>query len=464
MLATEPCTKCTANGDGRKRFSDVVNLSWCMATHAVGAGGSNGTAGLEKAAEMTETKPSSGAGGITTGAIRSARLAALPPFLFNAIDDKKRAAIAAGKDVINLGVGDPDKATPEFIIEEMNRQMRVPVNHQYPDCYGTKRFLTAAAEFMSRRFGVKVDPQRHMVALMGSKDGIGHLPLGVVNPGEGVLVFTPAYPVYVAGAVMAGAVPRRVETRAEDHWLPRFDRIGEEAATSKLMWLNFPGNPTGATGSVELMEEALRFAQPRRMLVASDLAYSELYLDGKPESCPSIWQAPSANIERTPAIEFHSLSKTFNMTGWRIAFAVGHEALIGALKQAKDNFDSGPFNAVQNAGALALERFDDPSIAAMREEYRVRRDLVVNGLRAIGCEVEVPRAGIFVWARCPLDATGKPMDSWAFVGRLIDEAAVVTVPGAGFAESAAGWVRVSLTRETARIAEAMKRMSTLSWK
>lgn len=413
----------------------------------------------------------------TPDAIRSARLKALPPFLFNAIDDKKRAAIAAGKDVINLGVGDPDKPTPGFIIDEMDRQMRVPVNHQYPDCYGTKRFLNAAAEFMQRRFGVKVDPVKNIVALMGSKDGIGHLPMGLINPattmngvttpGDGVIVFTPAYPVYAAGTVMAGGTLHKIETKPEDHWLPRFDRISPQVAGStKLMWLNFPGNPTGATATIDLLEQALQFASRHHILVASDLAYSEIYFDGADErtSCPSIWQCPSADITKTPAIEFHSLSKTFNMTGWRIAFAVGHESLIGALKQAKDNFDSGPFNAVQNAGAVALERYKDPVIASMRDEYHQRRDIVVAGLKAIGCEMDSPKAGIFVWSRCPIDReTGKPMESWKFVGRAIDEAAVVTVPGAGFADSAHDWLRVSLTRETSRIAEAMERLKKMAW-
>lgn len=411
----------------------------------------------------TEPKPLSGVptpAPITPDSIRSARLKALPPFLFNAIDDKKRAAIAAGKDVINLGVGDPDKPTPDFIIDEMNRQLRVQVNHQYPDCYGTTRFLSAAASFMQRRFGVTVDPTRHIVALIGSKDGIAHLPLGVLNPGDAAVVFTPAYPVYAAGTMMAGGTVHRVQTRAEDHWLPRLGSL-KLPSNARLMWLNYPGNPSGATASVELFEEAVRLAARSNMIIASDLAYSEVYFD-KP--VVSLWQAPSANIERTPAIEFHSLSKTFNMTGWRIGFAVGHEAVVAALKQAKDNFDSGPFNAVQNAGAVALDRFDDPVIAGMRDEYRTRRDLVVTGLRAIGCQVEPPHAGIFVWSQCPVDrSTGKLMDSWRFVGRLIDEAAVVTVPGAGFCDSAAGWVRVSLTRETDRIAQAMDRIKKLVW-
>jgi LL-diaminopimelate aminotransferase len=394
--------------------------------------------------------------------IRSQRLRALPPFLFNEIDNKKRAAIAAGKDVINLGVGDPDKPTPAFVIEEMDRAMRVPVNHQYPDCWGTKGFLQAAARFMDRRFGVRVDPARHILALIGGKDGISHFPLGVIDPGDGAMVFTPAYPVYAGGTILAGGVVNRVHTTAATGWLPDFAKIPQEAAdASKLMWLNYPCNPTGASASVRLFEEAIDFAGRHEMIVASDLAYSEVYFE---HTVPSLWQARNAKIDSTPAIEFHSLSKTFNMTGWRIGFAVGHEEVLGALRQTKDNYDSGVFNAIQAAAAVALDRFDDPAITGMREEYRMRRDLAVAGLRAIGCEVTPPEAGIFVWARCPMDkTTGRPMDSWKFAIKLIDEAAVVTVPGAGFDETASGWFRLSLTRETVRIAEAMERLKKLDW-
>jgi len=408
-----------------------------------------------------------------TTSIRSARLHALPPFLFNEIDTKKRAAIAAGKDVINLGVGDPDKPTPQFVIDEMDRAMREPANHQYPDCWGTKRFLEAAARFMERRFGVRVDPQKNILATIGGKDGIAHFPLGVLNPGDGAIVFVPAYPVYVNGTILAGGTVNRVLTSAATHWRPDFSAIAPDVArSSKLMWLNFPGNPTGATALRESFEEAIEFAKKhggggassadaRGMIVASDLAYSEIYFE-KPVG--SLWQARNADITSTMAIEFHSLSKTFNMTGWRIGFAVGHEAVIGALRQVKDNFDSGVFNAIQNAAAVALDRFDDPAIVSMREEYRKRRDLAVAGLRAIGCECDAPEAGIFVWARTPRDsATGRAMDSWKFSGKLIDEVGVVTVPGAGFDESASGWVRLSLTRETKRIEEAMGRLRGLKF-
>ncbi|MFN0132453.1 MAG: aminotransferase class I/II-fold pyridoxal phosphate-dependent enzyme [Phycisphaerales bacterium] len=389
---------------------------------------------------------------------RSQRLLALPPFLFNEIDNKKRAAIAAGKDVINLGVGDPDRPTPQFVIDEMNRAMRVPVNHQYPDCWGTKRFLEAAAGFMLRRFGVRVDPRKNILATIGGKDGIAHFPLGVLNPGDGAIVFVPAYPVYASGTILAGGRVNRVLTTPERRFRPDFAALSAEVArSSKLMWLNFPGNPTGATATAEVFAEAVRFAERHGLIIASDLAYSEVYFG---EPVRSLWQ--TADIATTRGIEFHSLSKTFNMTGWRVGFAVGHEDAIAALRQAKDNYDSGVFNAIQAAAAVALDRFDDPQIAAMRAEYQSRRDIVVRGLRAVGCEAEPPEAGIFVWARTQ-KVDGRPMDSWAFSGKLIDEAGVVTVPGAGFDESASGWVRVSLTRETERIAEAMERLGKLQF-
>lgn len=402
--------------------------------------------------------------------IKADRLRALPPFLFNEIDNRKRAAIAAGKDVINLGVGDPDRPTPEFVIEAMNQAMRLPANHQYPDCWGTTQFLTSAANFMSRRFGVKVDPKKNILATIGGKDGIAHFPLAVLNPGDGAIIFTPAYPVYASATILAGGVVHRIETTGDDHWLPQFDRgptaaaLRQAAPLSKMMWLNYPGNPTGSAVDRGFYRDALGFAGEHGLLVASDLAYSEIYLNGDPESIPSLWQAEGADINSTPAIEFHSLSKTFNMTGWRIGFAVGHEDVINALRQVKDNYDSGVFNAIQAAGAAALDRFDEPFMNDMRGEYAKRAGIVVKALQAVGCEVMAPRAGIFVWARCPVDsATGKRMNSWRFAERLIDEEGVVTVPGAGFGEASTDWFRVSLTRETARIEEAMRRIGRLKF-
>jgi LL-diaminopimelate aminotransferase len=403
------------------------------------------------------------------GGLRSERLRALPPFLFNAIDDRKRAAIAAGKDVINLGVGDPDQPTPRFVIDQLITSAQEPKNHQYPDCYGTKRFLAAAAEFMHKRFGVKVDPTKNIVATIGGKDGISHLPLGVVDPGDRVIIFTPAYPVYNQASLLAGARVKKIETTPANGWRPDLSTLNESLLrATKLMWLNFPGNPTGASIALDHLDTLAARAIAQGVIVASDLAYSEIYFEQGPCSCPSIFQCPSVDINRDAVIEFHSLSKTFNMTGWRMGFAVGHADVIQALKQTKDNYDSGPFNAVQEAAATALERYDDPIIAAMRTEYATRRDIAVAGLRAIGCQVTPPQAGIFVWARCPVESgagenAGKPMSSWKFVEKLIDEAGVVTVPGAGFADTAASYVRVSLTRETPRLREAMERLKALKF-
>jgi len=402
--------------------------------------------------------------------IKANRLHALPPFLFNEIDNKKRAAIAAGKDVINLGVGDPDRPTPAFVIDAMNEAMRQPANHQYPDCWGTARFLNAAAEFMHKRFGVTVDPKKNILATIGGKDGIAHLPLGLLNPGDGAIVCTPAYPVYASASILAGGVVHRVETSPEDHWLPRFDRgpsataLRTAAPMSKLLWLNFPGNPTGATCDEKFYQQALAFASEHALTVASDLAYSEIYLDNNPRSIVSLFSAPGADVKTTRAIEFHSLSKTFNMTGWRIGFAVGHEDVINALRQVKDNYDSGVFNAIQTAGAVALERFEDPALAQMRSEYAKRAKIVVDALSSIGCQASMPRAGIFVWARCPIDsATGQPMNSWRLAEKLIDEAGVVTVPGAGFGQHCTDWFRISLTRQTDRLEEAMRRLASLKY-
>ena len=233
---------------------------------------------------------------------RADRLAAVPPFLFNQIDDRKRAAIAAGKDVINLGTGDPDRPTPAFIVERMAQAIANPANHTYPDGYGTRTFLAAAAGFMKARFGVRCDPARHIVALIGGKDGISHLPLGLVNPGESVITFPPAYPVYASGTVLAGGIVHAVETNGRNAWLPDLGAIPPAAHSSRLMWINFPNNPTGAVAPLEFFDDALRWCSARRVICASDLAYSEVYFD-KPVH--SLWQAPSADIERTPAIEFH---------------------------------------------------------------------------------------------------------------------------------------------------------------
>lgn len=398
---------------------------------------------------------------MSTRPIRSQRLAALPPYLFVDIDRKRRARIAAGADVINLGVGDPDRPTPAFIIDAMNKAMRLPVHHQYPPNEGTKEFREAAARFMSRRFGVQADPARHVLTCIGTKEGIGHLPLAVVNPGDIVLIPRPCYPVYVAGATFAGAKIHEIPTSAETGWKPVLDRIPEDiAGTARLMWINYPNNPTGATADLAFFSRFIEFTSRHAIIAASDQAYSEVYFESKPVS---LWQAAGASLESTLGIEFHSLSKTFNMTGWRVGFAVGHPEIIAALSAVKGNMDSGQFGAIQAAGAVALDNAEHADVVAMREVYRERRDALIPGLRRIGCEVQPPSAGFFVWSQCPPGADGKPMDSMRFAARALEEADVVVVPGAGFAEEARTFFRIALTVETPRIVEAVERLAKVDW-
>lgn len=394
--------------------------------------------------------------------IRSQRLRALPPYLFAEIDRKKRAKREAGRDVIDLGVGDPDRPTPAFIIEALERGAREAANHRYPPGNGLREFREAAARFLRKRFGFEADPARHITMCIGSKDGVAHLPLAVADPGDVVLVPAPGYPVYRAGAIFAGAEVVEMPLTAEGGWLPRFEAIPEEkAARAKLLWTNYPNNPTAASADLGFYERLVGYCSARGIIAVSDQAYSEVYFEQAPVS---IWQAKGADLERTAAIEFHSLSKTFNMTGWRIGFAVGHAEVVGALAALKENCDSGQFGAIQQAGAAALDRVDDPAVQRMREVYRERRDTVVPGLRALGCELETPRAGFFVWARCPAGRDGKPMESMEFAARCLEDADVVVVPGAGFAESGRNYFRVALTVEAPRLAEAVGRLGRIDWR
>lgn len=409
---------------------------------------------------------------MTTAALRSDRLQALPPFLFDEIDRKKRERIAAGADVINLGVGDPDKQTPDFIVDAMNKAMRELANQQYPAVGGGLRiFRESVARFMDRRFGVKVDPMKHVVALLGSKDGISHLPWAITNPGDVVCFPDPAYPVYEIGSVLASCRTHKMPVSRDTGWKPRFDDIPADIArAARIAWVNYPSNPTAAGADKAFYEKMLEWTQrtwtggSRGCIAASDLAYSELFF-GDENKPVSLWQARNASIHDTMAIEFHSLSKTFNMTGWRIGFAVGHESIISALASIKANVDSGTFNAIQVAGSVALDRYDDPAVETMRRTYQKRRDVIVPALRKVGCELDIPGAGFFVWARTPArPGSTERVDSMTFAARLLDEADTVVVPGAGFSpQRARDWFRIALTVEAERMAEAGERIGRIPW-
>jgi LL-diaminopimelate aminotransferase len=381
------------------------------------------------------------------------RLDNLPPYLFVEIDRKKRAAIAAGKDVINFGIGDPDSPTPGFIVDEMAKQIRQPMNHRYPAGSGTTEFKNAATDFMKRRFGVTLDPATHITACIGSKEAIGHLPIAVVNPGEHVLVPDPGYPVYISATIFAGGTPHLMPLTAENQWLPDFSAIPADVVkNAKLMYLNYPNNPTGAVADLRFYKQAAQFAQDNDILLAHDAAYSEMSFDVKP---PSVLQVDGALDH---AVEFHSLSKSFNMTGWRIGFVAGNPEVVAALANVKSNLDSGQFDAIQHAATVALRQNDHVEVRAMGDLYRERRDIVVDAMRSMGLTVEPPKATFYVWVKCP-----KGYSSMDFSTKALEQCAVVLIPGNGFGKGGEGYFRIALTVETERTKVAMDRLKGMTW-
>lgn len=382
------------------------------------------------------------------------RIQALPPYLFAEIDRKKRAAIAAGHDVIDFGVGDPDQPTHPFIIDRMNAALNAPEHHRYPLGGGSPEFRSGIARFMAQRYDVTVDPAAELLALIGSKEGIGHLPLATINPGQTVLVPSPGYPVYRASTVFAGGTPHVFELPADRAYLPDLSALPAEVVDqAALIFLNYPNNPTGALAPLEFFEEAVAWARENHVIIAHDAAYNELYLaDERPAS---ILQVEGA---REVAVEFHSASKTFNMTGWRIGFAVGNADVIANLARIKANLDSGVFGAIQDAAMHAYDRIDGPELAAMRTLYRERAEMMCATLHEIGFEATPPKATFYLWAQIPAGH-----DSMSLSARLLDEAHVVGIPGIGFGPSCEGYMRFSLSVPTERTREALERIRRMKW-
>ena len=377
------------------------------------------------------------------------RLASLPPYLFVEIDRKKRAALARGADIINLGVGDPDLPTPNHIVQALVAAVNDPANHHYPESEGLLSFRQACCKWYEERFGVHLDPERECISLIGAKDGLGHLPLAFVEPGDFVLVPDPAYPVYNAATVFAGGRPYPMPLLRENGFLPDLDSIPDDVAgRARLMYLNYPNNPTGAVATREFCEKVVEFANKWDIIVAYDNTYSEIAFDGyRPVS---LLEIPGA---KDVAIEFHSLSKTFAMTGWRIGMAVGNPGIVDALRRVKSNLDSGVFQAVQRAAVVALTHNPLDVAARHSQIYQERRDLLVNGLRSIGISVDMPSATFYVWPRVP-----DGFSSAEFVGMLIDEAGIVCTPGNGFGPHGEGFVRMALTAPVERLQQAINRM------
>jgi LL-diaminopimelate aminotransferase len=381
----------------------------------------------------------------------AARLSLLPPYLFAEIDRLKREVQQKGIDVISLGIGDPDLPTPPHIVAALQRTAELPVNHRYPDYQGLERFRSAATGWYQRRFGVTLDPEREACALIGSKEGIANFAVAIVDPGDIVLVPDPGYPVYYSGCVFNGGTPYFMPLRKENAFLPDLAAIPSEIAKrAKLMWLNYPNNPTAATAEPEFLQRAVKFCLDNNIILAFDTAYSEIAFDGY--RSPSVLQLDGA---RDCAIEFHSLSKTFSMTGWRVGFALGNAQLVAALGAVKTNLDSGVFQPVQEAAIAALEG-GDATLRDYCEIYQGRRDLMVAALRGIGLECETPRATFYLWAKTPPGYT-----SASFTERVLKETGVVITPGSGFGKSGEGYVRFSLTVPNERLKEAVGRIQTL---
>jgi LL-diaminopimelate aminotransferase len=388
----------------------------------------------------------------TRAFVKSERLQKLPPYLFAEIDKKKKAAIAAGRDIINLGVGDPDRPTPAPIIQSLQRHVENSAFHQYALDQGSPEFRRAVATWFNKRYGVTLNADTEVIGLIGSKEGIAHLPLGVLNPGDISLVPDPCYPVYRSFSWFSGAETYAMPLRRENQFLPDLDAIPNEILRrTRLMFLNYPNNPTASVAPRGFFERVVQLAHEYGFVIAQDAAYSEMYYEERPISILQISGAKDV------AIELHSFSKTFNMTGWRLGFAVGGAPIVAALGQVKANCDSGIFTAIQFAGITALEQYDELT-PPIRNLYKERRDTLVGELRSIGWDVAPPPATFYVWIPCPANFTSTELCT-----KLLEEADIVTTPGIGFGETAGGYIRMALTVETPRIREAVARIGKLKF-
>jgi len=378
----------------------------------------------------------------------AARMNNLPPYLFARIDEMKAQQQKKGTDIIDLGVGDPDLPTPDHIVASLCEAAQNPENHHYPSYAGMPEYRSAVADWYQQRFGVSLDPQKEVIALMGSKDGIAHIAEAFVDPGDYVLTPSPGYPVYRTGTLFAEGKVHEMPLTEKNKFVPVLEEIPEKVAkAAKLMFINYPNNPTAEVAPDGFYREVVDFASDHGIVVVSDNAYSEIAYDGF--RAPSFLEIKGA---MEVGIEMHSLSKTYNMTGWRIGMAVGNEEILAGLGRVKTNVDSGVFNAVQRAAITALSGPQD-CVKNACATYQERRDVLVAGLRSLGFEVAAPQATFYIWM--PVQ------DCMAFAAKLLSETGIVVTPGVGFGPGGEGYVRFALTRPVARINEAVERMRGL---
>ena len=376
------------------------------------------------------------------------RIAKLPPYLFAEIDRKVAEERARGTDIISFGVGDPDLPTAPHVVEALAAAARDPATHRYPSYTGMPEFRASIATWYERRFGVLLDPDTEVQPLVGSKEGIYHLPVAFVDPGDLALVPDPGYPVYETGTILAGGDCHFMPLVPGNGFEPGLETIPEDVLErARVLWLNYPSNPTAATVDEDFFERAVEFCRRHDLLLAHDAAYTEITFDDY--VAPSVLQAPGA---KECAVEFHSLSKTYNMTWWRVGWVSGAPDAIEAIKRLKTNIDSGIFEALQRAGVAALEGPQD-HLRASVERYRARRDLLCDGLKSMGLVIEPPRGSIYLWVPVP-----EGHSSESFTAFLLAEAGVVVAPGTGYGPSGEGFVRFSLTLDDDRLEEGVERL------
>lgn len=378
----------------------------------------------------------------------ASRIRHLPPYLFASIDEMKHRAIVKGIDLIDLSIGDPDIPTPSNIVEAMKKAVENPVNHRYPSYEGMLSYREAVTRWYKKRFNIKLDPETEVLSLIGSKEGIGHIPLAFVNPGDIVLVPSPGYPVYPVGTLFAGGENYMMPLKEENDFLPDFGAIPKKVfIKAKLIFINYPNNPTSVVAPWKFHKEVIEIAKKYNIIVCHDASYSEIYYDDKRPL--SFMQIPGS---KDVGIEFHSLSKTYNMTGWRIGFAVGNREVLAGLGKVKTNLDSGVFQVIQEAAIVALD-MDNGTLSGIRKTYQKRRDILYSGLKKLGMQLIKPEATFYIWAKVP-----SHFDSTGFVAHMLNKAGVLATPGNGFGEAGEGYVRFALTASEDRIKEAVERI------
>ena len=382
----------------------------------------------------------------------SDRLKKLPPYLFVEIDRMKQEAIEKGADIINLGVGDPDIPTPEIIRNRMKTAVDDPDNHQYPLGKGKKVLREKISVFMKKRFGLDLDPDTQIQPLLGSKEGIAHFPLAFINPGDTVLVPEPAYPVYFSSTVFACGEAYFMPLREDNGFLPDLESVPEDILDkAKIMFLNYPNNPTGAVAGPGFFSSVVDIARKHDIIIAHDAAYTDMYFEDKPMSFLEIPGALDVGVE------FHSLSKPFAMTGWRVGWVAGNSHLVEGLASIKNNIDSGVFGAIQDSAIKALDEYER-IVPRMCGTYKDRMHTMAAGLRSCGWSMSDPTATFYLWTKPPVTVSSADV-----VKKLITEAGIVCTPGSGFGPSGEGYVRFALTRDVGRLEEAVERIKGLKW-